>query len=312
MPTTTRPAEAAIAMSDAASAQGKPTNSRSKRLLNGILTALIVVLFLIGAGFVLYPAYSNLYNEYLCARAAVEYDTTVNAIDEAARQQLLQEARDYNARHTLNVVLDPFEPGQEGVPTNEEYEALLNPLHDGMMGYLEIPAIGQKLPVFHGTSTKVLDRAVGHLQGTSLPVGGEGSHCVLSAHRGLPTMKLFTDLDQLQKGDQFYLHVLGEHLAYEVDSIKTVKPEESWGLALQPGQDLVTLVTCTPYGVNSHRLLVRGHRVDYVPHDVDTLAQRLAMFSPQTIAFAVVLSAVVIIAFVVFVRRLARKGEDKQ
>lgn len=289
---------------------GKP--GKPKGVLNGILTALIVILFLIGAGFALYPAYSNLYNEYRNARAAIEYDRTVEAMDAAAVLQALADARAYNERHLLNVVVDPFEPGEGSMPTDEVYESLLNVQGNGIMGFVEIPAIAQKLPVYHGTSTEVLDKGIGHMQGTSLPVGGDSTHCVLSGHRGLASAKLFTDLDQLKVGDQFYLHVCGDHFAYEVESILVVKPEESSSLAIQQGRDLATLVTCTPYGVNSHRLLVRGHRVEYVPHEADTLAQRLAVFSPQALAFAAVLSAIVIVALVVFVRRLLMKGGGKR
>ena len=148
-----------------------------------------------------------------------------------------------------------------------EYEAQLNVAGNGVMGYIEIPSIGCTLPIYHGTDEAVLQIAVGHMEGTSLPVGGEGSHCVLSGHRGLPSAKLFTDLDQVGEGDTFLLHVLDETLAYEVDQVKVVLPEEAGDLEAVRGEDYCTLVTCTPYGINTHRLLVRGSRTEYLPEE---------------------------------------------
>jgi len=151
---------------------------------------------------------------------------------------------------------------------DEEYMACLNIAGDEMMGTVEIPKINIELPIYHTTDETVLERAAGHLEGSSLPVGGESTHAVISAHRGLPSASLFTDLDQLEEGDHFLLHVLDDTLAYEVDKISVVEPEETQDLAVEEGEDLVTLLTCTPYGVNSHRLLVRGHRVPYEPEAI--------------------------------------------
>ena len=171
-------------------------------------------------------------------------------------------AREYNARLADNqgVIGDGFSEDDE---RDEEYESLLNPYETGMMGYIQIPKIDVELPIYHGTKESVLQVGIGHLKNTSLPVGGDATHAVLTGHRGLPSRMLFTDLDQMKNGDIFYIKILGENFAYEVDQIQTVLPEETEGLQIVEGQDSITLITCTPYGVNTHRLLVRGHRVPY-------------------------------------------------
>lgn len=256
----------------------------------------------------LYPAYSYLYSEYRYARAATEYQQAVDAGDAEEMAKALEDARAYNAAHAVNEIYDPF--GDDGVrdPEKPEYLRQLSVTRDGTMAYLDIPKIGQRLPVYHGTSGEVLDAGVGHLSGTSLPVGGESTHCVLSGHRGLPSKKLFTDLDQLAEGDEFFIHVLGEALAYQVDDVRVVKPEQVETLAIRPGEDLCTLVTCTPYAVNTHRLLVTGHRVPYVaPTQAQPAAWWLAAFSPQTLALAAVFTLAVAAAFAVLVRRMKGK-----
>ena len=300
--------QGAAPLAGAGAAGSAPATAPKRRVGGVIFTVVIVVLFLIGAAFALYPVYSNLYNQYCNARIAVEYQQTVDGADAEAIAKALAEAHAYNESHPVNTIVDPF--GDVHIPSDDVYNGLLNIRGDGMMGYLDIPKIDQRLAVYHGISAEVLDKGVGHLQGTSLPVGGKSTHCVLSGHRGLASAKLFTDLDQLQKGDYFILHVLGEDLAYSVDKISVVKPEQSEGLAVQPGKDLVTLVTCTPYGVNTHRMLVRGHRVDYINQaEADGPAMWLANFSPETLALACVMSLVVVIAFVAFIRRFVRKDD---
>ena len=273
---------------------------------NSLLTVLIVLLFAGGAAFALYPVYSNLYYEYVNARAALEYESTVKAIDQDMVAEALAAAHRYNEAHRENVVVDPFD--EKVKAADPDYEKLLNLTGDGVMGYIEIPKIGVKLVVYHGTTAEVLDKGVGHVQGTSLPVGGQRTHSVLSGHRGLPSAKLFTDLDQVGNGDVFVFHVLGEALAYEVDRTQVVKPEEVGMLAIQEGRDLMTLVTCTPYGVNTHRMVVTGHRVDYVAPEVDTPVVKLAQISPQALAIAGVMSLLALIALVMFTRYLVGKG----
>lgn len=294
---------------------------------------LLVLLFLVGAAIALYPAYSNLYNQYCNARIADGYQQEVDVANSEEVAAALEAARDYNEAHTVNVVADPFAQAGEGadngedaptdeasdaaqadVPLDAEYEALLNIAGDGVMGYLDIPKIGQRLAVYHGTASEVLDKGVGHMHGTCLPVGGESTHCVIAGHRGLPSAALFTDLDRMQKADQFYFHILGEDIAYEVDRVQTVEPDETSSLGIVPGKDLCTLVTCTPYGVNTHRLLVTGHRVPYVAPEepVAPLVSWLAAFTPETIAIAGALSLIVLVSLVVFIQRMIRRGKEQR
>lgn len=203
----------------------------------------------------LYPAVSSRWNARRQSRAVAGYVRQAAQLDREVRGRLRQEAETYNRS------LEPWQ--LQTVPTREEhrrYSALLNLSSSGIMGYLEIPDIQVELPICHGIAPAVLQAGVGHLEGSALPVGGPDTHCVLTGHRGLPSARLLTDLDQLSEGDLFFLHVLGETMAYEVDQILVVEPDDFRSLTPLPGQDLCTLLTCTPYGVNSHRLLVRGRR----------------------------------------------------
>lgn len=219
-------------------------------------TVLLLLVFALGLSLLLYPTVSDWWNSFHQSQAIASYAQAVADIDEDDYEQYLADARAYNQAL----------PGRENRyrPTDEqtaEYERLLNITGNGIMGYVEIPTIDVTLPIYHGTSESVLQIAIGHIEGSSLPVGGEGTHCVISGHRGLPSARLFTDLDELVIGDVFMLRVLDETLTYEVDQIRVVEPQQLEDLEILPGEDLCTLVTCTPYGVNSHRLLVRGHRV---------------------------------------------------
>lgn len=230
-----------------------------------ILTILAIMVFLAGISLLAYPAVSNLLYEKEQEELMEHYDSIVGekmTADEQAEE--LQECRDYNRGLLQGGVLltDPFDMSQLD-PSAMPYAGLLNVDQEGGMAYLRIPAIDVELMIYHGTEEEVLQKGVGHLQGSSLPVGGTGTHCVLSAHTGLNDKKLFTDLDQLENGDIFYIHVLGEILAYQVDQIRVVLPEETEDLKINAREDYVTLVTCTPYGINTHRLLVRGTRVPY-------------------------------------------------
>ena len=230
-----------------------------------ILTILAILVFLAGISLLAYPAVSNLLYEKEQEELMEHYDSIVGenlTADEQAAE--LQECREYNRGLLQGGVLltDPFDMSQLD-PSAMPYAGLLNVDQEGGMAYLRIPAIDVELMIYHGTEEEVLQKGVGHLQGSSLPVGGTGTHCVLSAHTGLNDKKLFTDLDQLENGDLFYIHVLGEILAYQVDQIRVVLPEETEDLKINAREDYVTLVTCTPYGINTHRLLVRGTRVPY-------------------------------------------------
>ena len=176
-------------------------------------------------------------------------------------------ARAFNAEHTVNTIVDAFDEDTNEYVLSHPYDEVLDPTNNGIMGYIEIPKINVRMAIYHGIGTEALENGCGHIEGTSLPIGGVGNHAVLSAHRGLPSAKLFTDLDQIEVGDLFFITVLDAKLAYRVDQILTVLPEETEDLAIEPGRDLITLVTCTPYGVNSHRLLVRGERTEYVEEE---------------------------------------------
>lgn len=221
-------------------------------------TILLILVFLTGLSLLLYPSVSDYWNSFHQSRAIATYAGEVAALDDNTYEHLWQAAEDYN--RTLVGRANPFLPmsGEE----QAEYDSLLNVAGSGVMGYIEIPEIKCSLPIYHGTDEAVLQIAVGHIQGSSLPVGGVGTHCVLSGHRGLPSAKLFTNLDRLKEGDVFLLRVLDETLTYEVDQIRIVEPHQVEDLAIDPERDYCTLVTCTPYGVNSHRLLVRGHRIE--------------------------------------------------
>ena len=220
-------------------------------------TVILLIVLIAGLSLLLYPTFSDWWNSMHQSRAVASYVEQVAKIDEEQYVHLWQEAWDYNKSLT--------DRPNDYVLT-EEQKAQYNQILDigglGIMGYIEVPAIGVTLPVYHGTDEAVLQIAVGHLEWTSLPVGGESSHCVISGHRGLPSARLFTDLDKLVEGDLFIFRVLDEILTYEVDQILIVEPHEVDALEIQKGEDLCTLITCTPYGVNSHRLLVRGHRVE--------------------------------------------------
>ena len=231
--------------------------------------------FLLGLGITLYPAVSNYLLEKNQSTAMQGYIEEQGKVPDEVSEHLKQEAREYNEklREGTVVLTDPFDPEALKYIT-DEYEEMLNPDGDGLMGYLEIPSIKVYLPVYHGTSDGVLQAGVGHLGNTSLPVGGENTHAVLSGHTGLPNARLLTDLDKLQEKDQFYLHVLDEVLAYEVDQIKIVEPDDISDIFIEDGKDYVTLVTCTPYGINSHRLLVRGIRVPYVEAEKEQQVSR--------------------------------------
>ena len=228
-----------------------------KAKANRITLILLVVVLLAGLSLLLYPTVSDYWNSRHQSRAIASYVDTVTELDADRYEEMLAEARAYNAGLLQDE--NRFLPDEEDM---EYYNSLLNVSGNGIMGYVEIPDIDVTLPIYHGTSEEVLQTAIGHIEGSSLPVGGESTHCVISGHRGLPSARLFTDLDQLAEGDTFTLHVLDETLTYEVDQISVVEPDDISLLEIEAGEDLCTLVTCTPYGVNSHRLLVRGHRVE--------------------------------------------------
>ena len=226
-----------------------------------IITICAVVLFLMALGLTLYPPVSNYVNQKYASEIQTAYQELIQQTDDSVLQEAMQRAIAYNLAITPGTA-DAY--SEEALVTAaEDYGNQLDIAGNGIMGYVEIPKIQVNLPIYHGTDAEVLDRGVGHLLGSSLPVGGENTHTILSGHSGMASQKMFTDLEQLTQGDVFYLNVLNETLAYQVIQISTVLPYETDLLGIVPGEDLCTLVTCTPYGVNSHRLLMRGSRIPY-------------------------------------------------
>ena len=220
-------------------------------------TAILVLILFVGLSLLLYPTLSDYWNSFNASRVIASYSNEVTNLNTDEYKDMLNDAHKYNEELAKGDVSYNLDDNQK-----KRYEELLDVSGTGIMGYVEIPFIRCMLPIYHGTDEASLQVAIGHMEWTSLPVGGESTHAVISGHRGLPSAKLFTDIDRLVEGDIFILRILGETLTYEVDQILIVKPEETSALQIEEGKDYCTLVTCTPYGVNSHRLLVRGHRIE--------------------------------------------------
>lgn len=233
-----------------------------KWVKKNISTIILVLIFFVGLSLLLYPTISDYWNSFHQSRAIATYAEAVAELDDEDYEKMWQEAEAYNQK--LSNQPNRWNLTEE---EEEEYNRILDIGGTGIMGYIEIPEIKVSLPIYHGTDEGVLQIAVGHIPGSSLPVGGIGTHSVVSGHRGLPSAKLFTNLDELDEGDVFMIRVLDETLTYEVDKISIVEPDDLTGLEIDPELDLCTLVTCTPYGVNSHRLLVRGHRIPNLEDD---------------------------------------------
>ncbi|MYN70162.1 class C sortase [Streptococcus suis] len=249
--------------------------------------------FLSGLLLLLYPSFSDYWNSFHQSQAIMSYAENVSRMTEEDYKSLFKQAHEYNqtiAKHVVSLKLN------EG--DRKRYQSQLNINGDGIMGYISIPKIDVKLSIHHGTDDAVLQTAVGHVEGTSLPIGGEGTHSVLSAHRGLPSAKLFTELDQLKEGDLFTLHILNETLTYEVDQIRVVFPTNLTDLAMVNDEDYCTLVTCTPYGINTHRLLVRGHRISNVDGDVKLVADALQI---KPLFVAPILAIPVLLGLILFI-----------
>ena len=248
-------------------------------------TIVIILIFLAGLSLLLYPFIANEWNTYRQKQLISSYESVVadrEAAGEIDYEAERQAAVAYNDALVPSILPDSSAVAAAADEPDPEYMAALNIAGDGVMGSVEIPKIDISLPICHTTTEEVLEQAAGHLEGSSLPIGGESTHTVITAHRGLPSAALFTDLDRLEKGDHFLIHVLDETLCYEVDKILTVEPDETDVLAVEEGEDLATLVTCTPYGVNTHRLMVRGHRVPYVEEEVAEEKVPLSQISLHT------------------------------
>lgn len=278
-----------------------------KKWMSRLMTLLIVVVFVAGLSFLLYPTASNLWNQAHQSRAIATYTEQVEKLDDSSNKEMLKAARKYNKE-----LLKKADHWKLSKKDKKKYESLLDVSGTGIMGYIEIPKIDCSLPVYHGTDEGALQIAIGHLEGSSLPVGGKSSHCVLSGHRGLPSARLFTDLDQMEEGDTFILNILGHKLAYEVDQIKVVLPEEMSDLEIQEGKDLCTLVTCTPYGINTHRLLVRGHRVKYVETKVQEQKEVSKPKTDTRLVIAGAAAGAVVLFIIIFAVRRRRKHRNQQ
>ena len=254
-------------------------------------------MIIIGLSLILYPIISNKFNSLNYQRVIGNYSNTVEEITK--QEEMLNTAKNYNSSLIGTDITDAFtDPNRT---SSSEYLAILNVDNNGMIGYISIPKIDVRIPIYHGTSSDILQKGVGHLEGSSLPIGGESTHAILSAHRGLPSSRLFTDLDQLKEGDIFYIYVLDEVLAYKVDQILVTEPEETEALKIVEGKDYVTLVTCTPYAVNTHRLLVRGERVEYDQNTIEDTSKDLSLNTADIILYVSLIIAILLIIILIII-----------
>ena len=271
-------------------------------------TIILLVSFFIGLSVMLYPAVSSYWNSKTASEAIVDYEAMLAAYEPEDYTHIFEQANDYN-KALAGLTL----PLEEYPKLDEQYWNTLDISGTGMMGYLAIPKIGQELPVYHGTSDAVLSIAVGHLEGTSLPVGGENTHCVVSAHRGLPTAVLFSHLDRLEVGDTFYFKILDRKYTYEVDQIHIVEPDDTSLIQIEEGKDYCTLLTCTPYGINTQRLLVRGHQIDASQKRSIYIADEAYRVDPLVVMPMVALPIIFVLLAYVMVAPVKKEmlGEDE-
>ena len=282
-----------------------------KKKSNYFITVILILTLLAGLSLLLYPSVSDYWNSFHQSQAISQYSEKVKNLDKEMRKKMWEDAQSYNQRmkgQNKDYTLSEEEKA--------EYESMLNVDSNGIMGYVEIPKINCSLPIYHGTTASVLQTAIGHLEWTSLPVGGESTHCVLSGHRGLPSAKLFTNLDKLNEGDIFMLRVMDEVLTYEVDQILIVEPQQVEALRIVEGKDYCTLVTCTPYGINSHRLLVRGHRIENVKEaNKARVAADAVQIEPLIVAPAIATPMLLLLLVILLLPRQRKKnhgGDDDE
>ncbi|SDL64255.1 class C sortase [Streptococcus equinus] len=270
-----------------------------KKIKENSLTILLVLAIFVGLSLVLYPTVSDYWNSFHQSRAVASYLQDVEDLENSEKEKLLEEARAYNQSLPQNTT-----PSLNLSSLNQMiYDETFKVTKSGIMAYVEIPKLNVTLPIYHGTDDSVLRIAIGHIPGTSLPIGGKGTHAVISGHRGLASAKLFTDVDQLVKGDTFMIQVLDETLTYEVDQILTVLPQDVSALRINPNEDYVTLVTCTPYGVNTHRLLVRGHRITNVEKEVRVVSEA----SQVVVLFVALFIAIIIFLLILLILLVYQK-----
>lgn len=261
------------------------------KIKTNFMTMLLVFILFVGLSLLSYPTLSDYWNSFHQSRAVAGYVARVEDMSKKETTQMLSEVKAYNQGLAKREIPD-LNLSQDALST---YNKTLNVTDTGIMAYVEIPKLNTTMPIYHGTDNDVLQIAIGHIPGTSLPIGGIGTHAVISGHRGLPSAKLFTDIDQLIEGDTFLIQVLDETLTYEVDQILTVTPDDVSALAINPDEDYVTLVTCTPYGVNSHRLLVRGHRIE---NDISTTRVTSEATQVEPLLVASVIAGCLLLLFV--------------
>ncbi len=266
-----------------------------KKKKNSLINLILVLIFLVGLSLLLYPSFSDYWNSFHQSRAIMSYLEDVGGMDSAEYDAVIARARAYNDaidKESFRWFLSDEE--------REDYNSQLNVSKGGSMGYISIEKLHVQLPIYHGTDESVLQTSIGHLDWTSLPVGGESTHSVLSGHRGLPRAKLFSDLDKLTEGDVFTLNILNETLSYQVDQIRVVEPQDVTDLQIVPGKDYCTLFTCTPYGINTHRLLVRGHRVDNPMGDAKVVADAMQINTIYVVPFVTVPMLLLLLIFLLF------------
>ena len=270
-------------------------------------TILLVLIFFVGLSVMLYPTISDFWNEKRQSKAIVDYQSAIENMKPEDYSAIFKEAENYNKKlENINY------PLINGVKV-KDYDEILNVNGNGMMGYIEIPVIDVYLPIYHGVDESVLSKGVGHISKTAFPIGGEGNHSVLSGHTGLPSAELFTDLTEVKEGDEFFIHILGDTVAYEVDQILVVLPEEVDNLLPVAGEDYCTLVTCTPYGVNSHRLLVRGHRIEYtgeVEEVINAQEETLDFSEIIVICVGIALFLLVLIFIILYIMKRRKNAHE--
>lgn len=269
------------------------------------LTLFLVLALIVGVGLLAYPSVANWWNSRFQAKAIRDYNSNVAKLSDDEYEKIITEAEKYNDRLAQSGMKWEMTDAER-----EEYNSELKIDESGIMGYINIPKINVYLPIYHGTSDEVLQTSIGHLEGTSLPVGGTTSHCVLSGHRGLPSATLFSNLDKLTEGDTFTLTILNETLTYEVDQIRIVLPTDLSNLQLEEGKDYCTLVTCTPYGVNTHRLLVRGHRIENANGDAQVIAEAIQIDPMYVVPFIAV--PILIFLFILLMIRTGKKYRERR
>lgn len=285
--------------------RAKKNKSKRKRFLSSLINVVLILIFLTGVGLLAYPSFSDWWNSFHQTRAVASYIETVADMSAEENEKLWDAAAAYNEELAKTGV--KYNLSEEELA---EYNSLLNITGTGIMGYIDIPKIKIKLPIYHGVDDAVLQIAIGHLTGTSLPVGGQTAHCVVSGHRGLPSARLFTDIDRLTERDTFTITVLDKTMTYEVDQIRIVLPNELQDLQMVEGKDYVTLVTCTPYGINTHRLLVRAHRIANLADDVRISADALKV-DPLIVAPIIAASILAVLLVWLILNTYSRKKKEK-